>query len=231
MTMLEHASCIAHCFQRTTNIRRNDVVDLWIWEGFISEEENRETELDKGHSILKELESAGMLESSHESNAFVKMHDLVRDTAISITRKTFIGQSWCWIKRPAKRRELVEEIERISLASNNLQVLSDQLIGMCYRILSFAIGELKLHVAGNPLEVNLQNLEEVLVDSCDQIVEIITGKEKHCGILPKLKFLRTSSCPKLKALFSSLYVQSLVKRCLNKSLCIKERSDGASNDS
>eukprot|EP00268_Persea_americana_P006385 TRINITY_DN12311_c0_g2_i1.p1 TRINITY_DN12311_c0_g2~~TRINITY_DN12311_c0_g2_i1.p1 ORF type:complete len:1046 (-),score=169.37 TRINITY_DN12311_c0_g2_i1:774-3911(-) len=499
-------ACFLYCslFPEDHNIRRNDVVDLWIWEGFISEEENRETEWDKGHSILKELEFAGMLESSHESNAFVKMHDLIRDTAISITRKTFMAKAGAGLRDQPKDENWVEEIERISLASNNLRVLSGQphcpklltmlleeneeldyispyffhnmhairvlnlsgtrikslpdsvsdlvnlralLLAYCYdlvdipsllklkelRVLnlkwtaikelppgmeglinlrylelsfteclemvrggvieklsrledlamhgslwkwedtnsdgvggiseiiglrrllnltlifkdlsafltyvrsahwhvlqnfSFAIGGLKLHVAGNRLEVvlgpccssgsdgsslllpnntarfeidnfngvvvlsqflpdasalktcvinfssnlkcifadgknsllssietlelnylpkfkalsncampngafaclkvlrishcdklrtvfslesmqNLQNLEEVFVDSCGQIVEIITGKGKHCGVLPKLKFLRISSCPKLKALFSSHMLQGL----------------------
>ncbi|KAK8300523.1 hypothetical protein V6Z12_D05G395600 [Gossypium hirsutum] len=78
--------CFLHCalYPEDFGIEKHGLIDSWIEEGFIDDMSTRQETKDKGHVILKKLEDNCLLEKV--SSVTVKMHDAVRDMALSITR-------------------------------------------------------------------------------------------------------------------------------------------------
>ncbi|XP_017605948.2 probable disease resistance protein At5g43730 [Gossypium arboreum] len=82
-----------HCFLYCTvypedfEIEMDELIECWIEEGFIDDMGTRQEMKDKGLTILKKLEDNCLLENI--TNVFgqpcIKMHDAVRDMALSIT--------------------------------------------------------------------------------------------------------------------------------------------------
>ena len=67
------------------------MIEHLIDEKIIERMKSRQAEFDKGHTMLKKLENACLLEGgSHNSKYFVKMHDLIRDMALRIAGPEFI---------------------------------------------------------------------------------------------------------------------------------------------
>ncbi|TYG71736.1 hypothetical protein ES288_D05G422100v1 [Gossypium darwinii] len=78
--------CFIHCalYPEDFQIGKDGLIECWIEEGFIDDMSTRQEMKDKGHVILKKLEDNCLLENV--SSETVKMHDAVRDMALSITR-------------------------------------------------------------------------------------------------------------------------------------------------
>ncbi|XXG70412.1 hypothetical protein AAC387_Pa06g3179 [Persea americana] len=102
--------------------------------------------MNKGHAILGELIKASMLEPcrSAEDYEIVRMHDLIRDMAIRITRtespRSMINAG---VQLQESPFEWPANAERISLMYNDIKVLSGQ--PNCHHVLT-------LFLQGNPLE-------------------------------------------------------------------------------
>ncbi|XP_016737939.1 disease resistance protein At4g27190-like [Gossypium hirsutum] len=82
--------CFLYCalYPQDFGISKDELIECWIDEGFINEMDTRQEMEDKGLNILKKLEDNCLLENSttKSSSHCVKMHDAVRDMALSITR-------------------------------------------------------------------------------------------------------------------------------------------------
>ncbi|KAK8358739.1 hypothetical protein V6Z12_A04G043200 [Gossypium hirsutum] len=67
--------CFLHCalYPEDYEIKKDELIECWIEEGFIDDMGTRQEMKDKGHVILKKLEDNCLLENG--SSGFVKMHD------------------------------------------------------------------------------------------------------------------------------------------------------------
>uniref|UniRef100_A0A2N9F4U4 Disease resistance protein winged helix domain-containing protein n=1 Tax=Fagus sylvatica TaxID=28930 RepID=A0A2N9F4U4_FAGSY len=63
------------------NIRKDELINLWIGEGLLDELQNIHDESNLGEFIVGTLKLACLLESD-ESEEFVRMHDMIRDMAL-----------------------------------------------------------------------------------------------------------------------------------------------------
>ncbi|KAJ0970414.1 hypothetical protein J5N97_023291 [Dioscorea zingiberensis] len=125
----EVRECFLYCalYPEDYLIPTNALIQHWMAEGLIGEVGSWEKEKDKGHSILKELKDACMIEST--ANEFdedcVRMHDLIRDLAISITKKParFMVKAGLWLEESPKEEEWVESLERVSLMQSKIETL------------------------------------------------------------------------------------------------------------
>ncbi|XP_059591415.1 probable disease resistance protein At4g27220 isoform X1 [Vitis vinifera] len=80
--------CLLYCalFPEDYEIRRVSLIGYWIAEGLVEEMGSWQAERDRGHAILDKLENVCLLERCHNGK-YVKMHDVIRDMAINITKK------------------------------------------------------------------------------------------------------------------------------------------------
>ncbi|GMN64793.1 hypothetical protein TIFTF001_033873 [Ficus carica] len=122
--------CFFYCalFPDDASILRDDLINLWMGEGFLGEYDDINAVKDQGYNIIGTLLYACLL----EENEFdcVKMHDVIRDMALWIVsgcgkeaKDSFL------VKTNAQLSELptVErwnELSRISLMGNNIESLS-----------------------------------------------------------------------------------------------------------
>ncbi|XXG59665.1 hypothetical protein AAC387_Pa04g1711 [Persea americana] len=105
-------------------------------DGFFDEIEDREKGFDKGYTIINDLKDACMLENGklengeryHFSGSCVKMHDLLRDLAITITRKSnqFVVKVRSHVGKFPRDENLMDDVIRVSLMHSDIEMLSCQ---------------------------------------------------------------------------------------------------------
>ncbi|GKV25706.1 hypothetical protein SLEP1_g35101 [Rubroshorea leprosula] len=116
---------IQHCFlycamyPEDYNIQRKEIIEYWIDEGFIDEMETWQAMKDEGYDILRKLEDNCLLEDGEEEDC-VRMHDLVRDMALNVTRTNpqFLVKAGLRLKKLPEKGEWTENLEKVSLMRN-----------------------------------------------------------------------------------------------------------------
>ncbi|KAH7690248.1 disease resistance protein RPS2 protein [Dioscorea alata] len=120
-------ACFLYCalYPEDYKILVDELIEYWMAEGLIDEEGSIQTEKDKGHAYLKELKDACMIESIN-NDQYVRMHDLIRDLAINITREQFMVKAGLRLEESPKEEEWVESLERVSLIGNLIEAFQGQ---------------------------------------------------------------------------------------------------------
>ncbi|KAH7690200.1 P-loop containing nucleoside triphosphate hydrolase protein [Dioscorea alata] len=200
-------ACFLYCalYPEDSKILVDELIEYWMAEGLINEEGSIQTEKDKGHAYLKELKDACMIESVKDDDKYVRMHDLIRDLAINITKEQFMVKAGLRLKESPKEEEWVESLERVSLMGNlieafqgqpNCPQLSTLLLRHSYRepvIFSDTFFKHMHNLRVLDLSMNLmESLPESLSDLVNLHALILTGccKLKCLPSLAKLHKLR-----------------------------------------
>eukprot|EP00268_Persea_americana_P028352 TRINITY_DN2752_c0_g1_i7.p1 TRINITY_DN2752_c0_g1~~TRINITY_DN2752_c0_g1_i7.p1 ORF type:complete len:979 (-),score=143.35 TRINITY_DN2752_c0_g1_i7:389-3325(-) len=148
-------SCFLFCslYPEDHEITFNELIDHWICEGLIDKRGTGDDDINKGQTILDQLIKVSMLEECEYhgykihagDEKCVKLHDLIRDMAINITRAEK-PRSLIYAGRqlPDRPIEFPEDAERISLMDNNIKVLFGE--PNCQHLLT-------LFLQKNPLQV------------------------------------------------------------------------------
>ncbi|MBA0660503.1 hypothetical protein Goklo_012514, partial [Gossypium klotzschianum] len=131
--------CFLHCalYPEDYSIWKDELIESWIDEGFIDEMDTRQEMKDKGHAILKKLEDNSLLENVSYSDHKVKMHDAVRDMALSITSMNprYMIQAGFQLKKLPKEEEWTVDIEKVSLMDNSISEISIDIVPLkCQRL-------------------------------------------------------------------------------------------------
>ncbi|KAG4179514.1 hypothetical protein ERO13_A10G109850v2 [Gossypium hirsutum] len=126
--------CLLYCafYPDDFKIPKNELIGCWIDEGFIDEMDTTEEMKDKGHVIMKKLEDNCLLEkcSNHLHWTCVKMHDAVRDMALSITNvnSRYMIQAGKQSEKLLKKDGWMADVEKVSLMRNSIsRILKDRL--------------------------------------------------------------------------------------------------------
>ncbi|GMN58827.1 hypothetical protein TIFTF001_027921 [Ficus carica] len=123
-------SCFLYCalFPEDDMIERNDLIDLWMGEGFLDEYADINGIKNQGYSIIGTLLHACLLEEDGVDH--VKMHDVIRDMALWIvsgygttTNNSFLVQTKAHLSE-LPTFEKWNEVSRISLMGNDIESLS-----------------------------------------------------------------------------------------------------------
>ncbi len=122
----EIQQCFLSCafYPEDAEINKEELINYWIGEGMIPEMERRSDEIDRCNSVISKLTNNCLLEHGILSLNTVKMHDLVRDRALHVTktgpRRFFIQASMHMNKIPTKE-EFRENVEKVSLMCNRIE--------------------------------------------------------------------------------------------------------------
>ncbi|XP_059276995.1 probable disease resistance protein At4g27220 [Lycium ferocissimum] len=216
-------SCFLYCalYPEDHHIETEELIKYWIWEGLLDYLGYGESKMLQGKMILDELKNACLLEIGCQEgslNEYVKMHDLIRDMAIAVTRVSplFMIRAGHEIRVPPVESEWLEGLERISLMRNDLCSLNfeprcPQLTTLLLQYNSLSKGILPsffnhlqnlkvLDLSYTGIDLlpdslsNLENLRALLLRSCWNLREVPTMER-----LKELRFLDLSStsivCP------------------------------------
>ncbi|GLT96031.1 hypothetical protein SLE2022_136800 [Rubroshorea leprosula] len=131
-------SKIQHCFlccalyPEDYNIPIDSIIDYWIDEGLIDEMETIQAMKDEGLDILRKLVDNCLLESIKVEfgEDCVRMHDLVRDMALQITRTSprFMVEARKALTKLPEKGKWTEELEKISLMQNRIEEIPSSIL-------------------------------------------------------------------------------------------------------
>ncbi|XP_017980704.1 PREDICTED: probable disease resistance protein At4g27220 [Theobroma cacao] len=105
-------------------IDKKEIVERWMEAGLIDEMETRQEMQNNGHSILQKLEENCLLEREDEGTS-IKMHDVVRDMALHITRKRFYVKAG---KQLEHLPEWGEDVEKVSLMLSSISKIPQNML-------------------------------------------------------------------------------------------------------
>ncbi|CAL9237782.1 unnamed protein product [Arabidopsis halleri] len=118
--------CFVYCslFPEDYEIEKEELIEYWICEGFINGNSDKDADTNQGHDIIGSLVRAHLLMDG-AFTARVKMHDMVREMALSIESNSGVH---C-VKSGVKLRQIPEDIKwesvrRISLMKNQIEKIS-----------------------------------------------------------------------------------------------------------
>ncbi|TYG81982.1 hypothetical protein ES288_D01G049600v1 [Gossypium darwinii] len=129
---LKIQSCFLYCslYPEDYIIPREELIEYWIDEEFLGTGSRQEL-YDKGHTILNRLENNCLLEKVGRDT--VKMHDVMRDTALYIkgSGSDFKVQSGIGLKELPTKQEWGEDLEKVSFMVNNVSEIPPHLSPNC----------------------------------------------------------------------------------------------------
>ncbi|KAH9603190.1 hypothetical protein KSS87_021910 [Heliosperma pusillum] len=101
-------------------IRRDELITLFRSEGLLDGIDGWQKQLDKAHSMLNTLQNVCLLEKVN--SVYVKMHNLIRDMAIRITKvmPRFMIASGAELKRIPSGNRWALDLDKVSLMHNSL---------------------------------------------------------------------------------------------------------------
>nr|GMC49451.1 probable disease resistance protein At1g12290 isoform X2 [Ipomoea batatas] len=114
--------CFLYCclYPEDYQIKKDEIIIKFIAEGLCGD-------IDEGHSILKKLVDVFLLEEEEE---FVKMHDLMREMALKISK--FLVKSEL-VEIP-EEKHWTAELEKVSLNSNALKEIPYDFSPICHKL-------------------------------------------------------------------------------------------------
>ncbi|TYI07692.1 hypothetical protein ES332_A10G244200v1 [Gossypium tomentosum] len=110
-TVHRYQDCLLYfaLYPEDYEIYKDEINEKWMEEELIDEMGSRKAMEGSGHSILQKLEENCLLERVQD-RIHIKMHDLVRDMALHITRKRFLVKAG-------------EDLEKVSLKHNSISTI------------------------------------------------------------------------------------------------------------
>ncbi|GKV32569.1 hypothetical protein SLEP1_g41164 [Rubroshorea leprosula] len=131
------SSKFQHCFlccalyPEDHNIPIHSIIDYWIDEELIDEKETVQAMEDDGLYILRKLVDNCLLESNKVfEHDCVRMHDLVRDMALQITKTSprFMIEAGKALTKLPEKGKWTEELEKVSLMWNRIEEIPSSIL-------------------------------------------------------------------------------------------------------
>ncbi|GLT96112.1 hypothetical protein SLE2022_137580 [Rubroshorea leprosula] len=133
--------CFLYCalYPEDHKILEKEIIENWIDEGFIDEMESRQSMKDEGYGILRKLEDNSLLELIKDEifGDCVRMHDLIRDMALDITRTSprFLVEAGKSLTELPEKVKCTEDVEKVSVMFNEIEVIpSSMASSTCTRL-------------------------------------------------------------------------------------------------
>ncbi|CAA3024469.1 probable disease resistance At5g63020 [Olea europaea subsp. europaea] len=205
--------CFLYCslYPEDHLISRDVLIGNFISEELMERRLSWQAEVDQGHAILNQLVRACLLES--ESFGKLKMHDLIREMAIGITKDNprYMVKAGLHLKELPEEQKWTEDLDKVSLMCNSIEKISPgtspkcptlstlilrrnplRLIPDCFfthmcGLRTLDLSETKIESLPNSIS-DLEKLKALFLKSCDEL-ESVPSLEK----LKELRYLELSS--------------------------------------
>ncbi|KAE8678091.1 Nbs-lrr resistance protein [Hibiscus syriacus] len=216
--------CFLCCafYPEDCEIGKEEIIEYWIEAGLIDEMGSRKAMEHCGHSILQKLEENCLLERVQEigkgtrlswfssslyieKDTHIKMHDLVRDMALHITRKRFMVKAGKQLKELPHEEEWSEDLETVSLMHNSISTIPQTMKCPKFpRLTSLLLSRNSLKEIPNSFFDHFPNLKilDLSYNHFESLPNSISSLEKLTVLLPTACYLLKSlpSLSKLQAL-------------------------------
>ncbi|GKV34668.1 hypothetical protein SLEP1_g43025 [Rubroshorea leprosula] len=220
--------CFLYCalYPEDHKILKEEIIESWIDEGFIDEMESRQLMRGEGYGIWKKLVDSSLLEFIEDeyTGDCVRMHDLIRDMALDITRMSprFLVEAGKALKELPERVNCAEGVEKVSLMHNYIEEIPSSLaFSTCIRLTTLLLGHNRLSTI--PESVFEHMLELRILDLSFNLE--LSSLPNSVSKLVKLTTLLLESTS-LKELPSLSSLGSLKKLNLRGTIRIKEVPEG-----
>ncbi|GLT87470.1 hypothetical protein SLE2022_055520 [Rubroshorea leprosula] len=144
-------NCFLYCalYPEDYNIPKEEIIEYWIDEGFIDEMETRHAMKDEGYDILRKLEDNSLLELIEDgvSRDCLRMHDVIRDMALDITRMSsrFLVEAGKALEKLPERVKCAKGVEKVSLMHNYIEEIpSSMASSTCTRLTTLLLAHNEL---------------------------------------------------------------------------------------
>ncbi|CAL5335898.1 unnamed protein product [Camellia sinensis] len=202
--------CFLYCalYPEDAYIERRELIEYFIAEGLIDGRKSRQAEFDLGHCMLNRLENACLLESvkGFQNNRCMKMHDLIREMAIQITRDgpRYMVKAGIQLKELPGEQEWMVDLEKVSLMKNEISKIQSGTSPRCPRLLTLILRDNPLERLPYSFLLNLCSL--TVLDLSHTDIEILPNSISGLECLTALllsrceQLIHVPSLAKLKAL-------------------------------
>ncbi|KAL4309872.1 hypothetical protein GQ457_01G047680 [Hibiscus cannabinus] len=160
--------CFLHCalYPEDFEIKKDELIECWMDEGFIDEMDTRQDMKDKGHVILKRLEDNCLLENVIDvfNRPYVKMHDAVREMALYITgmNPRYMIRAGMQLDKLPKEEEWRADIEKVSLMENSIsEIPEDMSPPNCQLLATLLLQKNPIETIPNAFFANMPHLSVV----------------------------------------------------------------------
>ncbi|KAM5583684.1 hypothetical protein ABKV19_003521 [Rosa sericea] len=228
-------------FPEDFDIEVEDLLVYGIGKGLFQDADTIKEARAKAHLVVKYLKASSLLLDS-EYSGFVRMHDVIRDVAISISSSDdgprFLVKAGCKLKNWPAINVAHEDYSAISLMRNEIHKLPERLVCSKLQVLLLQsndnIDDIPIPFFQSPNELRvldlsetgisllpsslslLTNLKALYLDDCKRIVKIsILGKLKNLQILSmkNLGGIRHKQLPKEIGCLTSLKKLDITNAC------------------
>ena len=124
--------CFLYCalFPEDFSIEISQLVQYWIAEGLIDEDQSYEVMHNRGFALVENLKDCCLLEVGSRKDTSVKMHDVVRDVAIWIASSSSEGECKSLVHSgiglsKISESKLTSSLKRVSFMNNQISLLPD----------------------------------------------------------------------------------------------------------
>lgn len=116
--------CISYCslYPKNHFIRKEELIQYWIGEGFITGFESLEKAHQTGTELIAKLKTLGMLEDGDDPDSEVMMHDILR--ALLIKENEFLIQAGMGLTEVPNVQDC-RGVDKVSLMYNDIQALGE----------------------------------------------------------------------------------------------------------
>ncbi|KAL2531048.1 putative disease resistance protein [Forsythia ovata] len=197
--------CFLYCslYPEDYSIEREELIENFISEELMDRRLSWRAENDQGHAILNQLERACLLERVW-NEYHLKMHDLIRDMALGITKhnRRYMVKAGLHLREIPDVQEWTEDLDKISLMKNSIEEISIGMSPNCPRLSTLILSQNPLKSIPDCFFTQMRGLRtlnlsstfiQYLPPSISDLENLRTLLLKHCSSLksvPTLKKLR-----------------------------------------
>ncbi|CAA2950211.1 probable disease resistance At5g63020 [Olea europaea subsp. europaea] len=205
--------CFLYCslYPKDYRIGRDDLISNFILEEMMERRTSRQAYFDQGHKILNKLVNVCLMETwekfiNEQSYFFegpgVKMHDLIRDMALKITKDNWMVKAGLQLKEIPEEQEWKEDLNKVSLMRNKIEEISSFTSPKCPKLSTLLLSSnpLKsipdsffLHMRGlhvlNLSDTDIEYLPNFILDSAE-LKALLLGECWRLNFVPPLENLK-----------------------------------------